>query len=101
MLHGSVLPISFYLYQESCHLEQRVQSLTINIYAVESQISKELGLLQKKYQKKIDIGSYPFFRLGKIGVSIVLRSELKIVIKKVEKELKKIIHRKRLKIFKL
>ena len=42
-----------------------------------------------------------FFRLGKIGVSIVLRSELKIVIKKVEKELKKIIHRKRLKIFKL
>ena len=30
----------------------RVQSLTINIYAVESQISKELGLLQKKYQKK-------------------------------------------------
>ena len=79
----------------------RVQSLTINIYAVESQISKELGLLQKKYQKKIDIGSYPFFRLGKIGVSIVLRSELKIVIKKVEKELKKIIHRKKLKIFKL
>ena len=30
----------------------RVQSLTINIYAVESQISKELGLLQKNIKKK-------------------------------------------------
>ena len=79
----------------------RIQSLTVNIYAVESQISKELGLLQKKYFKKIDIGSYPFFRLGKIGVSIVLRSELKIVLKKVEKELKEMIHRKKLKIFNL
>ena len=31
-------------------------------------------MVQEK-NKDIDIGSYPFFRKGKIGVSIVLRSE--------------------------
>ena len=51
-----------------------VHSKTINLYTVESNISKHLQFIQKKYKKFVDIGSYPFFRLGKIGVSVVCRS---------------------------
>ena len=32
--------------------------------------------MQNKYQN-VEIGSYPFFRLGKIGVSLVIRSSEK------------------------
>ena len=42
----------------------KVYSNTINIFTVESNISKELGEIQKKYKKFVEIGSYPFFRLG-------------------------------------
>ena len=52
----------------------KVHSKTLNLYTVESNISKKLGQIQKKYKKFVDIGSYPFFRLGKIGVSVVSRS---------------------------
>ena len=52
----------------------KVHSKTINIVTVESNISKQLGIIQKKYKKHVEIGSYPFFRLGKVGVSIVIRS---------------------------
>jgi hypothetical protein len=55
--------------------------------------------LQNKYLKKIDIGSYPFFRLGKIGVSIVLRSTDKKIIKKCEIELLKILKKNKIKIY--
>ncbi len=55
----------------------KVHSKTLNLFTVESNISKQLGLIQKKYKKFVDIGSYPFFRLGKIGVSIVTRSTSK------------------------
>ena len=50
-------------------------SKTLNLFTVESNISFKLGAIQKKFKKNVDIGSYPFFRKGKIGVSIVLRSE--------------------------
>jgi len=40
----------------------KIHSKTLNVYTVESNISKPLGMIQKKYQKFIDIGSYPFFR---------------------------------------
>ena len=52
----------------------KIYSRTINLYTVESNISYKLGQIQKKYKKTVDIGSYPFFRLGKIGVSVVTRS---------------------------
>ena len=48
-------------------------SKTINLRTVESEIAKPLSDVQNKY-KDVDIGSYPFFRAGKLGVSIVLRS---------------------------
>ena len=66
----------------------KVHSRTINLFTVESNISKKLGVIQKKYKKIVDVGSYPFFRLGKIGVSIVTRSTSKIKLKQVERNIK-------------
>ena len=79
----------------------KVHSQTINLYTVESNISKQLGLIQKKYKKSVDIGSYPFFRLGKIGVAIVTRSTSLLKLKNVKKELFKLIKLKKIKILKL
>ena len=73
----------------------KIQSKTISIQAVESKIADDLAQLQKKYLKKIEIGSYPFFRLGKVGVSIVIRSTSMKLIQKCEIELlKRIKHNK-------
>ena len=76
----------------------KVHSKTINLFTVESNISKQLAKIQKKYQKSVDIGSYPFFRLGKIGVSVVSRSTSKEKLKNVNKDLIKIIKYKKIKI---
>ena len=51
-----------------------VISKTINLRTVESEIAKSLTEVQEK-NKDVEIGSYPFFKAGKLGVSIVLRSE--------------------------
>jgi len=74
----------------------KVHSKTINLFTVESNISKQLGLIHKKYKHFVDIGSYPFFRLGKIGVAIVMRSNSLSKIKKVNKELIKLIEKKKI-----
>ena len=55
----------------------KTYSISISTQTVESQIANNLEKIQNKYKKMVEIGSYPFFRLGKIGVSIVLRSEKK------------------------
>ena len=75
----------------------KVHSQTINLFTVESNISKQLSTIQKKYKKDVDIGSYPFFRLGKIGVSVVSRSTSKIKLKSVKKEIKKLVKFKKIK----
>ena len=79
----------------------KVHSKTINLYTVESNISKKLELIQKKYKKTVDIGSYPFFRLGKVGVSVVSRSTSKTELKKVYQDLVKFVKIKRIKILKI
>ncbi len=78
-----------------------VHSQTVNLYTVESNISKQLGLIQRKYKKFVEIGSYPFFRLGKIGVSIVTRSTSLTKLKNVNKELIKLIKSKKIKVLKI
>ena len=78
-----------------------VHTKTINLYTVESNISRQLGLIQKKYKKFVDIGSYPFFRLGKIGVSIVTRSNSLLKLKIVNNELVKLVKFKKIEILKL
>ena len=75
----------------------KILSKTINLYTVESNISKELGFIQSKYKKFVDIGSYPFFRLGKIGVSIVIRAESKKKLNDVFKKIQKLTKRKQIK----
>ncbi len=79
----------------------KVHSSTINLFTVESNISKQLGLIQDKYKKFVDIGSYPFFRLGKVGVSIVSRSTSKIKLNSVKKDLIKAIKLRKIKILKI
>ena len=79
----------------------KTYSKTINLYTVESKISKELEDIQNKFKKNVYIGSYPFFRLGKVGVSIVLRSISNNEIKKTYLELLKIIKIKNIEILKI
>ena len=79
----------------------KIHSKTINLFTVESNISKQLNLIQKKYKKFVDIGSYPFFRLGKIGVSIVTRSTSLKKLKNVNDDLMKVIKIKKIKILRL
>ena len=49
-------------------------SHTISLKTVESEIANSLTEVQNKNQD-VEIGSYPFFHAGKLGVSIVIRSE--------------------------
>jgi molybdenum cofactor synthesis domain-containing protein len=75
-------------------------SVSINLKTVESKIAKELEQLQKKYKKNLEIGSYPFFRLGIVGVSIVLSSSNKKKIKLCKMEILKMVAKKKLNLFK-
>ena len=79
----------------------KVLSKTLNLFTVESNISKQLSLIQKKYKKFVDIGSYPFFRLGKIGVSIVTRSTSKTKLQSVNKDLIRLVKLKKIEILKI
>ena len=67
----------------------------------ESNIAKNLGQIQKKYKKFVDIGSYPFFRLGKIGVAVVTRSSSLSKLKSVNKELMYLVRLKKIQILKI
>ena len=51
-----------------------ILSLTISLRTVESEIAESLTKVQDN-NKDVEIGSYPFFQAGKLGVSIVIRSE--------------------------
>jgi len=53
---------------------QPILSHTISLRTVESEIASSLTKVQDN-NKEVEIGSYPFFHAGKLGVSIVLRSE--------------------------
>ena len=51
-----------------------ILSLTVSLKTVESEIADSLTKVQNN-NKDVEIGSYPFFHAGKLGVSIVIRSE--------------------------
>ena len=51
-----------------------ILSHTISLKTVESEIANSLTKVQDQ-NSDVEIGSYPFFQAGKLGVSIVLRSE--------------------------
>ena len=51
-----------------------ILSHTISLRTVESEIAHLLSKVQEN-NRDVEIGSYPFFHAGKLGVSIVIRSE--------------------------
>ena len=79
----------------------KIHSKTLNLFTVESNIAKQLTIIQKKYKKFVDIGSYPFFRLGHVGVSIVTRSISEKKLQNISKDLIRIAKSKKIKILKI
>ena len=78
---------------------KKILSKTISVNTVESEIAKPLEDIQNKFEN-IEIGSYPFFRLGKVGVSIVMRSTELEQIKDCAKQIQSFIKQKKIKILK-
>jgi len=76
---------------------KKILSKTISVITVESEIAKPLEDVQNKF-KNIEIGSYPFFRKGKIGVSIVMRSTEKNLIGVCSKLIVNLVKKKKIKI---
>ena len=74
-----------------------ILSLTINLKTVESEIAKSLSEVQNK-NKEVEIGSYPFFRAGKLGVSIVIRSENQSKIDSCNLQILKFVNEKKISI---
>ncbi len=50
-----------------------VRTRTIAAFLTEGHIAEPLGAIQERYPE-VKIGSYPFFRQGRVGVSLVMRS---------------------------
>ena len=76
---------------------KKILSKTISVNTAESEIAKALEDVQNKF-KDIEIGSYPFFRMGKIGVSIVMRSTEKRQIDDCFKQIISFIQKKKIQI---
>ena len=70
-----------------------ILSKTISLKTVESEIAKSLADVQKN-NTDVEIGSYPFFKSGKLGVSIVLRSVSQNKIDKCNEEIIKFVKEK-------
>ncbi len=67
-----------------------VRSRTIGCDLPEGAIAKGLGELQERFSE-IEIGSYPFYRLGRFGVSVVLRGTEAELLEKAAAELRELI----------
>ena len=78
---------------------KKILSKTISVSTVESEIAKPLEEVQNKFHQ-VEIGSYPFFRLGKVGVSIVIRSTEWNQIEDCTKQIKSFIQQKKIRIIK-
>ena len=74
-----------------------ILSHTISLRTVESEIAKPLTDVQNN-NKDLEIGSYPFFQAGKLGVSIVLRSEDQSKIDKCSNEILNFIDKKKIEV---
>ena len=74
-----------------------ILSHTISLKTVESEIAESLTQVQND-NKDVEIGSYPFFHAGKLGVSIVLRSENQSKIDNCNSQILKFIKEKNIEI---
>jgi molybdopterin-biosynthesis enzyme MoeA-like protein len=62
---------------------------------VESEIAKSLTKVQDQ-NKDVEIGSYPFFQAGKLGVSIVIRSEDQLKIDRCTSQILEFVNKKKI-----
>ena len=76
---------------------KKILNKTISLITVESEIAESLERIQNKF-KDVEIGSYPFFKQGKVGVSIVVRSTKLEQIKNSVKQIQSFIKQKKIKI---
>ena len=74
-----------------------IKSLTISLRTVESEIANSLTKVQDD-NKDVEIGSYPFFQAGKLGVSIVIRSENQSKIDNCNFQILKFVNEKKIEI---
>ena len=74
-----------------------ILSHTISLRTVESEIAKSLTNVQDK-NNDVEIGSYPFFQAGKLGVSIVIRSESQSKIDQCSSEILIFVNKKKIEI---
>ena len=72
-------------------------SHTISLKTVESEIANSLTNVQNN-NKDVEIGSYPFFQAGRLGVSIVIRSEDQHKINKCISEISEFVNKKKIEI---
>ena len=72
-----------------------ILSHTISLRTVESEIANSLTKVQKQ-NKDVEIGSYPFFHAGKLGVSIVIRSENQSKIDECNSQILKFVNEKKI-----
>ena len=74
-----------------------IKSLTISLKTVESEIANSLTKVQND-NKDVEIGSYPFFHAGKLGVSIVIRSEDQNKIDNCNSQILKFVNEKKIEV---
>ena len=74
-----------------------ILSHTISLRTVESEIAGSLTKVQDK-NKEVEIGSYPFFHAGKLGVSIVIRSEDQTKIDECSSQILKFVNEKNIEV---
>ena len=74
-----------------------ILSHTISLRTVESEIANSLTKVQNE-NKDVEIGSYPFFHAGKLGVSIVVRSENQLKIDKCNSQILKFVNEKKIEV---
>ena len=74
-----------------------ILSQTISLKTVESEIASSLNKVQEE-NKDVEIGSYPFFHAGKLGVSIVMRLENQSRIDECNSQILKFVNEKNIEV---
>ena len=74
-----------------------ILSHTISLRTVESEIANSLTKVQNN-NLDVEIGSYPFFQAGKLGVSIVIRSEDQLKIDNCNSQILKFVTEKKIEV---
>ena len=74
-----------------------ILSLTLSLRTVESEIASSLTKVQDN-NKDVEIGSYPFFQAGKLGVSIVIRSEDQLKIDNCNSQILEFVNKKKIEV---